>query len=136
MAEGFTTSKASSILQSVISSSKYVCLSTTTPNKDGGNFTEPSPTTTGYRRAPFGKVNTSIAAQVANDDIIFIFESTGACGTFTHVGISDNSSVGSGVFLMGELNPSVTVEAAGYVPLIRAKKFVVGLDKEALESYG
>lgn len=133
MAVGFTESAATEILTSKIKSTTYVALSTTTPTKTGGNFTEPA-ASAGYARAKFGDVNTTISAQVTNNDYIFIFEALASCGTITHVGLSTNENRGGAVFLMGELTTPITV-GIGYVPLIRPKKFIVGLDKEALESY-
>ena len=81
MAEGFTTARASKILTDNIKSTTYIGLSSTVPNKDGSNFTEPA-SSTGYRRAPIGTLNTSKSAQIANDDIIFVFEALADCGSF------------------------------------------------------
>ena len=106
MAEGFTTAKATSILSKNIKSTIYIGLSSTVPNKDGSNFTEPA-SSTGYRRAPFGTVNTSISAQVANNDIIFVFEALEDCGSFTHVGLFD-SATGGTPFLVGALTSAIT----------------------------
>ena len=134
MATGFTRAKASEILMDVITSNCYVALSTTTPTATGENFTEPS-ATNGYKRHAFGGVNVSIPGQVANSEIIFLFEATGDCGSVTHVGLSNSSSRGDPVFLIAELSAPLSIYA-GYVPLIRAKSFIIGLDKEVLESYG
>lgn len=134
MATGFTRAKASAILESVIKPTTYVALSTTTPTETGSNFTEPS-ADNGYKRHAFGNVNKTISGQVANDDIIFLFEATGDCGSVTHVGLSDYDSRGSGVFLMAQLAAPLSI-GAGYVPLIRAKSFIIGLDKDSLEAYG
>ena len=130
---GFTRNKATSILQTAIKSSTYVALSTTTPTETGANFTEP-PASTGYVRQAFGEVNTTISGQVANKNIIFLFEALADCGSITHVGLSDTNTRGSTVFLMAELLAPLSV-AAGYVPLIRANQFIIGLDKEELEAY-
>ena len=130
---GFTREKATSILNSAISSSTCVALSTTEPTESGGNFTEP-PASTGYKRQRFGTVNTSIPGQVANRDIIFLFEAVEDCGSITHVGLSDSEARGGKVFLMAELLTPLSV-AAGYVPLIRANQFIIGLDKDELEAY-
>lgn len=132
MATGFTRSKATSILQSAMSNS-YVCLSTTTPDEHGNNFTEPS-TANGYQRHQIGSLDTTISGQVANKEIIFLFEATGDCGSVTHVGLADSSAWGSKPFLMAELLAPLSI-TTGYVPLIRAHNFIVGLDKETLESY-
>lgn len=133
MAEGFTYAAATSILTTWIKEDTYVGLSSTTPTKTGSNFTEP-PKSAGYTRARFGTVNKSIAAQVSNSDIIFIFEALEDCGSMTHVGLFSRST-DTTPFLVARLTNALTI-GAGYVPLIRANKLVIGLDKEALESYG
>ena len=133
MAEGFTTDRSTQILAQNIKSTTYVGLSSTVPNKDGSNFTEPA-SSTGYKRRAFGVVNTSVPAQLANDDIIFIFEALEDCGSFTHLGLFDSDNPAEKPFLIGRLTSPITVKS-GDVPLIRAKKMVIGLDKEALESY-
>ena len=125
MASGFTYAKALSILQTHIKSTTYVALSTTTPNLDGSNFTEPD-TSAGYIRQKIGPVVSSGQAQIANQQIIFLFEATADCGTITHIGLSDSEGRGSGVFLVAELSPAVSVPS-GYVPLIRAGNLKVGL---------
>ena len=133
MATGFTNSKASEILRSVIDSSTYIALSTTTPEKagSGSGFTEPS-AATGYARAQMGDLNTSISAQVANKNIIFICECVQDMGTVTHVGLC-SAKTGS-PFLFAELVPSLEI-SAGYVPLIRANKLIIGLDVDAIREY-
>lgn len=133
MAEGFTTSRATQILTSNITSRTYVCLSSTTPTKTGSNFSEPAEKA-GYIRKSIGPLNTSIEAQIANDEIVFIFEALENCGSITHIGLSDSNVIGSSVFLVAKLTTPLTV-GAGYVPLIRKNKLVIGLDKEALEPY-
>ena len=133
MAEGFTTSKATEILTSNITTKTYICLSSTTPTKTGSNFSEPAEKA-GYVRKPIGPLNTSIEAQIANDEIVFIFEALEDCGSITHLGLSDSNVIGSRVFLVARLTNPLTV-GAGYVPLIRKNKLVIGLDKEALEPY-
>lgn len=130
MATGFTRDEASEILESVVKGS-YVALSTTTPDEDGENFTPPSGSA-GYMSAPFGELDTSIKGQVANAKTIFMFEATQDIGSITHVGLSAG---GEGVFLMVKLPNPVPI-TAGYVPLIRPRKFIIGLDKSSLESYG
>ena len=133
MAQGFTRTRASKILADNIKTDTYIALSTTTPDENGGNFAEP-PTASGYSRQKFGDINTSVKAQVANKGIIFLFEATEDCGSITHVGLSDSKDRGGIVFLTGKLTNPITV-GAGYVPLIRARKLVIALDKEAIEPY-
>lgn len=132
MATGFTRKKASSILQAAIANS-YVALSTTQPNDDGSNFNEPA-TGTGYQRQSIGALDTSIDGQVANKSIIFLFEATQNIGSVTHVGLSAAAGRGQEIFLMAQLNEPLTINQ-GYVPLIRAHGFVVGLDVPALSDY-
>lgn len=131
MATGFTRAKATALLSYAISANTYVALSTTTPNENGGNFTEPA-ATTGYQRQRFGELNTSITAQIANKNIIFLFEAIADCGSITHAGLCDSQT--GNPFLLAELTAPLSV-AAGYVPLIRANNFIVGLDKDTLEAY-
>lgn len=131
MAEGFTYSAATDILKSKITSGTYVCLSTTTPTKTGSNFTEPA-ASSGYSRKTFGTVDSGKTAQIANSDIIFLFEALEDVGSITHVGLA--SSATGTPFLIAALESPLTV-SAGYVPLIRAHKLVVGLDKETLDAY-
>lgn len=132
MATGFTSLMAGRILDSRIKNS-YVALSTTTPDQDGNNFTEPDPYN-GYQRQQITNWDNTIPAQIANDRIVFLFEAVGNIGTVTHLGLSKNSTVGSSVFLMAQLTSPLTV-ASGYVPLIRPYGLVIGLDKSSLETY-
>lgn len=129
----FTTSQATSILQSVIKSTTYIGLSTTTPTAAGGNFTEPS-SSSGYERSKFGEQDASKSAQIANGGIIFFNESLGdGYGTVTHFGLFSSASGGT-PFFVGELTPAMSI-GSGYVPIFRKQQLVIGLDKTALESY-
>lgn len=132
MATGFTRSKATLILSSTLSNS-YVALSTTVPSETGSNFTEPA-SSTGYQRQSIGELDTSKSGQVANKNIIFLYECTADGGSATHLGLSASKDRDTAVFLMAELTSPLSL-AAGYVPLIRAYNFVVGLDKETLDAY-
>lgn len=132
---GFTTSKASDILSSIFKNT-YIGLhvGTTPPNADGSGFVEPHPSW-GYERAFIGTLNTSIAAQIANDNIIFFNESIGqGYGTATHFGVFSTKTGGT-PFFIGELAYDMEI-GAGYVPIFRAENLIIGLDKESLESYG
>lgn len=132
MATGFTRAKATSILKSTLSGS-YVALSTTTPNADGGSFSEPA-SSTGYQRQSIGALDTSKDGQVANKERIFLFEAVEDVGSITYVGLSNSIERGADVFLMAEVNPPLSV-TAGYVPLIRPYGLVIGLDKDVLDPY-
>ena len=66
----------------------YIALSTTTPNKTGGNFTEPSGN--GYERVAAGAANWNSAATGALDNsaaLTFPSASGGNWGTVTYAGI-------------------------------------------------
>jgi hypothetical protein len=131
---GFTRDRASSILAEQMAN-VYVGLSTATPNENGVGFAEPS-ASNGYERAEFGSdgMTTEIKAQIANKKIIFFNESIeGGYGTVTHFGLF-SSKKGGTPFFTGELNAPMTIPA-GYVPIFRAYKLKIGLDKDYLENY-
>lgn len=129
----FTTSQATNILKSVIPSTTYIGLSTTTPTAAGGNFSEPDPATTGYARAKFGDQDTSKSAQIANAAIIFFNETLAAYGEVTHFGLFSSASADT-PFFIGELNPSVTIDDKEYVPIFRKHQLIIGLDKDVLDT--
>lgn len=133
MAEGFTTAEATAILKERITPTTFVGLSSSTPTKTGSNFSEPAKSA-GYTRAPFGEVDASIGAQIANSRIIFMFEATANCGSVTHVGLF-KTEIAPTPFLVAQLTAPLSI-GAGYVPLIRVHQLVIGLDKEELEPYG
>lgn len=129
----FTTSKSNDILGSIFTSVTCIGLSTTTPNADGSNFTEP-PASSGYERANFGAINTSKSAQIANDSIIFFNEAVNSgYGTVYYFG-AFASKTGGTPFFIGRLQNSISVPS-GYVPIFRKNQLVIGLDKDVLEDY-
>lgn len=85
---------------------------------------------TGYKRAPIGKINTSIQGQIANDEMIFIFECTGGEATATHFGLFN----GNRMIFYGSLDSHLTI-SNNYVPLIRPENLIIGLDKDPLSVY-
>ncbi len=85
---------------------------------------------TGYTRQEIGTLNTDIYGQIANKDIIFMFECTGGAATATHFGLFS----GSTMIFYGALSTQLPI-SDGYVPLIRARNLVIGLDKEQLDPY-
>lgn len=134
---GFITSKATNILQTHIKNTHYVGLSTTKPTESGGNFTEP-PASAGYRKMPIGTLNTTKAAQIANDEIIFFNETLASWGTITHFGLFESASA-TVPYFWGELTTPVEITVTDdntYVPIFRAEALVIGLDKAELEAYG
>lgn len=132
MATGFTRKKATSILKSAMADT-YVALSTTTPDEEGKNFTEP-PISTGYQRQSIGTLDESISGQLANKNMLFLFEAIEDCGSITHVGLSKEANRGGEIELMAELTAPMSI-GAGYVPLIRPHGLVIGLDKSVLDPY-
>lgn len=132
MATGFTRKKATSILKSAMADT-YVALSTTTPDQDGNNFTEPD-ISTGYQRQSIGTLDDSISGQLANKNMLFLFEAVADCGSITHVGLSKEPNRGEEIDLMAQLTSPMSI-GAGYVPLIRPHGLVIGLDKSVLDPY-
>lgn len=131
---GFTTTEATSILTEK-TNNIYIGLSQTTPTENGGNFTEPS-ASSGYERSYLSSTDRdlSISAQISNKKIIFFNESIGAgYGTVTHFGLFKTASITT-PFFTGPLAAPLTI-AEGYIPIFRAHKFVIALDKEVLEEY-
>lgn len=108
----------------------YIGLSTTAPNVNGGNVTEPS-SDAGYKRRELNMMSAAADGQIQNEEIIFMGESLGeGWGTLTHFIISKTIS-GTPVF-HAPLNSAVQVPA-GYVPIFREGALIVGLDKDALD---
>lgn len=120
----------------------YIGLSTTAPNPDGTNFTEPtipsgavdddgSPITVNeYQRVSVAGVMAPASnAIIKNSAIIFFNEAEHyGWGTITHFGIFTSPSGGTPIFY-GELSASVTIPK-NYIPIFRAGKLQVGLDQD------
>ena len=120
----------------------YIGLSTTTPNPDGSNFTEPSipdgttdddgkPITVNeYQRVSLdGLMGAASNAIIKNTAIIFFNEAEHyGWGTITHFGIFTSKTGGTPIFY-GELSSSVQIPK-NYIPIFRAGKLQVGLDQD------
>lgn len=134
----FTTYGSNNILNGLIGkgsgplSNCYIALSTTRPNDDGSNFTEPA-ASTGYARSLIGQSG-STATQVMsppangstqNSSIIFFPEATSAWGTITYFGLY-NAATGGQLVLYGALTNPISI-AANYVPLFRVGNFSLTL---------
>jgi hypothetical protein len=78
-------------------STLHVALSTTTPNDNGSNFTEPSGN--GYSRVAVANNATNFPAASAgsksNGTAITFPTATGSWGTVTHFGLYDSASAGN-----------------------------------------
>lgn len=109
----------------------YIGLSTTTPNADGSNFTEPSGGD--YARAIIGLslqpatqvMGVPVDGYVENTAIIFFPEATASWGTLTHFGLFAGSSGGSPL-IFGALTSPIAV-SSGYVALFRVGNFSMSL---------
>ena len=122
-------SKANTILDSLFKGDGiYIGLSTTTPNENGGNFTEPT-TANGYKRSKLDVMTAASDGQTQNNDIIFFALSREAgWGTITHFGIF-SAQYGGTPYYTGELTPAVQIPA-GYIPIFDVGALKIGLDKE------
>lgn len=90
----------------------YIGLSTTEPDLDGDNVTEPSEDA-GYARIELTSLSEPIDGVVTNEQAINFDESTDSWGTITHFVIFDEEDVGEGNLLMyGELTTPRNVEPA------------------------
>lgn len=128
---GFITSKANAMLRSAVSGEHYVGLSTTIPDDNGLNVSEPA-SDTGYARKQIGTLDYSISKQIANKDYIFIFECTKNAGTAVSVILSEGRT--GSIYFSAPLATSLPMNQ-GYVPLIRPWKLKIGMDKDTLEKY-
>lgn len=117
----FVASYATQFLTNTIKASTEIGLLDSSGNELSGG---------GYARHAIGTIDTSIEAQIANKDIIFMFEATDDVGTATQFALYN----GNTMIFKGNLTSSLTIND-GYVPLIRAHELVIGLDKDYLESY-
>lgn len=117
----FTSDYSQTVLLNVIKSSTEIGLLNGTSEISG---------VSGYERKEIGGIDTSIWGQIANKDIIFLFECSGGSATATHFGLFS----GNTMMFYGALSPELPI-SEGYVPLIRARNLIIGLDKAALETY-
>lgn len=115
-----------------LGSTCYMGLSTTTPNADGTNFTEPS-ASNGYARSLIGLSSQSatqvmgapVNGTITNTGIIFFPEATASWGTITYFGLF-SAETGGDLILYGALSNSVSVPAT-YVPIFKANNFSLTL---------
>lgn len=90
----------------------YIGLSTSAPNINGTNVTEPG-TGAGYARVELNSLSEPSDGVVTNIQAINFNESTASWGTVTHFVIYDSDVVGTGNLLMyGLLSTPRTVETA------------------------
>lgn len=90
----------------------FIGLSSSAPNVNGTNVTEPSEGA-GYQRVELTTLSKPSTGVVTNTQAINFNESTASWGTITHFVIFDSEAVGSGNLLMyGILSTPRSVEAA------------------------
>lgn len=88
----------------------YIGLSTTAPNVNGTNVSEPA-TSAGYARVELTSLSEPAEGVVTNEYAINFDESTASWGTITHFVIFDTES-GGNLLMFGALSTSRAVEAA------------------------
>ena len=118
----------------ILGSSCYMGLSTTTPNSDGTNFTEP--THASYGRTIIGLsgqgatqvMGTPANKAIENDKIIYFPEATGDWGTVTHFGLFTSASGGKPL-IYGALTSAVDIDGSTtpVVPLFRVGSFTLAV---------
>ena len=121
----------------------YLALSTTAPNANGGNVSEPA-SNVGYSRVGIGITaftnqnifpNDPIYDQandqysITNQADIQFPEATGSWGTITHFAIYD-AKTGGHLIAYGALNSSIT-PAANTVPIVRAGQMTISEEAAA-----
>lgn len=129
----FTTSKANDLLNSNFKNI-YIGLSSSAPNEDGGNFSEPAISKeTGYTRGDLSDCMGSAAnRQIQNTKVCYMTLLRQSCGTATHFGLFSSASGGT-PFFYGALTTSVPL-TANHIPVVDVGGIVIGLDKSSLDA--
>jgi hypothetical protein len=109
----------------------YYALSTTTPNEDGTNFTEPTggnyARVSKTRGGPFGTAVSGSPSTITNsNDEIRWSQATGSWGTVTYWGAFDAYS-GGNLLLFGALSTGLLI-GAGIEPLFDYNDFVITME--------
>lgn len=121
------TTKANEILNELLNPKYYIGLTTSAPNQNGSNVTEPA-ASTGYKRMPLSAMGSASNAQISNTDIIFFPESLASWGTITHFVVYTSQNASTPIYY-GELTEAVSIPQ-GYVPIFRAGALKVALDRD------
>ena len=93
-----------------IPSAYYIGLSTTQPNANGTNVTEPA-SAGGYARVRLNSIGNPQNGAVTNTSAISFNESTSSWGVVTHFVVYD-AATGGNLLMYGELTSPRTVDAA------------------------
>lgn len=139
-----STSAKHSILNAVVGkvqglfSSCYIGLSSTEPNNEGGNITEP--TTGGYKRTLVGTYNQSATqkfgtptnGKITNDEAIYFEESTGSWGSeLTHFVLYSSQTggtmIGYGLLEQDGVAAPITVAEANTVVMIPVSGITISI---------
>ena len=122
--------QANSFLSTIFSNS-YLGLSTTAPDVNGGNVSEP-PKSAGYSRHKLTteEMEAPKDGQIYNKQAIFMGESIESWGTITHLIVS--KTLDGAVIFHAPLNAPVPVPD-GHVPVFRKGALIVGIDKDSLD---
>lgn len=133
MAKGqICRAQANSFLSTIFQNS-YLGLSTTAPDENGGNVSEP-PKSAGYERHQLTALEMEVPAngQIHNKLAIFMGESLDSWGIITHLIVSKSKEGGTVIF-HAPLNAPVAVPE-GHVPVFRKGALIVGIDKDVLDT--
>lgn len=95
-----------------IPSTYYLGLSTTAPNVDGSNVTEP--TDTAYTRCELTSLSEPSDGMVQNEESVEFPDSTANWGTVTHFVVYD-AQTGGNLLLYGQLNKSRVIQEDSHV---------------------
>lgn len=98
-----------------IPASYYIGLSTTEPNAEGSNVTEPSGDA-GYARVQLANLSEPVDGVVSNNQDVTFDESTSSWGTITHYVIYDQLT-GGNLLLYNSLTTPREVEAASIMTI-------------------
>lgn len=88
----------------------YLGLSTTAPDAEGGNVSEPG-SGSGYARVQLTNLSEPTGGKITNSQSISFNESTSSWGVVTHYVIYD-ALTGGNLLMYGELDPPRTVDPA------------------------
>lgn len=110
----------------------YIGLSTTEPDSNGGNFTEPS-VDNGYKRYLLGQRSASLTWKMStpenggiyNSETLFFPKATSDWGSVTHFGLFSSVSGGTPVFWGPLIEPVSVLE--NYVAIFSPEQFKITL---------
>lgn len=111
----------------------YMGMSTTIPNADGSNFTEPN-VNTGYKRFVLTDVDNSVfggatvvgsSASVSNEDAVMQTIATAPWGTLRYIGLFDQATGGT-PYVFAPLTESIAI-SADQLPILRVGDMTISI---------